>query len=71
MTDVYDDFIKAHPDVKIGERAFRSLQPAEMRRMTARQLNMCGCRRAHRSIPYPTALAIVVVRSPDLGTASR
>ena len=71
LTDVYDDFIKAHPDVKIGERAFRSLQPAEMRRMTARQLNMCGCRRAHRSIPYPTALTIVVVRSPDLGTASR
>ena len=36
LTDVYLDFQKAHPEVKIGERAFRSLQPPEMRRMTAR-----------------------------------
>eukprot|EP00966_Prymnesium_polylepis_P163867 3788533-Prymnesium_polylepis.1 len=44
LTDVYLDFRKAHPDVKIGERSFRKLRPQELRRMTTRHLDMCGCR---------------------------
>ena len=57
LTDVYLDFIRAHPDVKIGERSFRKLRPQELRRMTTRHLDMCGCRCtrltsiSHRGLP--------------------
>ena len=49
LTDVYLDFKKANPSVIIGEAAFRKLRPRELRRMTKRHLDMCGCRRAHRA----------------------
>ena len=44
LTDVYLDFVKEHPEVKIGERSFRYLKPVELRRMKMRHLEMCGCR---------------------------
>ena len=43
LTDVYLDFEKAHPGL-LKERAFRYLAPPELRRMTRRHLDMCGCR---------------------------
>lgn len=43
LTDVYLDFEKAHPDL-LKERAFRDLRPPELRRMSKRHLDMCGCR---------------------------
>ena len=43
LTDVYIDFEKKHPGL-LKERAFRELRPPELRRMSRRQLDMCGCR---------------------------
>ena len=43
LTDVYLDFEKAHPG-KLKESAFRALRPPELRRMSRRHLDMCGCR---------------------------
>ena len=43
LTDVYLDFEKAHPG-KLKESAFRALRPPELRRMSKRHLDMCGCR---------------------------
>ena len=43
LTDIYLDFERAHPGV-LKERAFRYLAPPELRRMTLRHLDMCGCR---------------------------
>ena len=41
--DVYLDFDKKHPG-KLKESAFRALRPPELRRMSKRHLDMCGCR---------------------------
>jgi len=43
LTDVSIDFEKKHPGL-LKERAFRELRPPELRRMSRRQLDMCGCR---------------------------
>ena len=43
LTDVFIDFEKKHPGL-LKERAFRELRPPELRRMSRRQLDMCGCR---------------------------
>ena len=43
LTDVYLDFEKKHPGL-LKERAFRDLRPPELRRMSRRHLDMCGCR---------------------------
>ena len=48
LTDVFLDFQKEYPDVKIGESKFRYLRPVELRRMKMRHLEMCGCRWAAR-----------------------
>ena len=44
LTDIYLDFVKEHPGVRIRERSFRYLKPVELRRMKMRHLEMCGCR---------------------------
>ena len=44
LTDVYLDFVKMHGEDLIKERAFRYLAPPELRRMSSRHLEMCGCR---------------------------
>ena len=79
LTDVYLDFVKQHPDVKIKERSFRYLRPPELRRMKTRHLEMCGCRRAnHRAHPASLACAAptrrpasAMRRGLDARTASR
>jgi hypothetical protein len=48
LTDVFLDFQKEYPDVRIKERSFRYLRPVELRRMKTRHLEMCGCRQAAR-----------------------
>ena len=44
LTDVFLDFKKEYPDVRIEESKFRYLRPVELRRMKMRHLEMCGCR---------------------------
>eukprot|EP00965_Chrysotila_dentata_P000576 18710-Pleurochrysis_carterae.AAC.2 len=53
ITLVYDDFLRDYPDMKVhvSERSSRSLAPAEMRRITKRHLNMCGCRCEYCTLP--------------------
>ena len=60
LTDVFLDFQLEYPDVKIKERSFRYLRPAELRRMKTRHLEMCGCRRPARPptpAPFPAPMA--------------
>ena len=57
LTDVYLDFEREHPGL-IKERAFRYLAPPELRRMTARHLDMCGCRYLLCSLPSTRFLVL-------------
>ena len=60
LTDVFLDFQLEYPDVKIKERSFRYLRPAELRRMKTRHLEMCGCRRPvcpPTPAPFPAPMA--------------
>ena len=63
LTDVFLDFQLEYPDVKIKERSFRYLRPAELRRMKTRHLEMCGCRRPVCP-PTPRALPRTHGRPP-------
>ena len=70
LTDVFLDFQKEYPDVKIGESKFRYLRPVELRRMKMRHLEMCGCRWAARppslarARPHSHAPALTRTRPP-------
>ena len=44
QTEIFLDFKKQFPHVKMGERTFRKCKPLECKRLTEKHRNVCACR---------------------------